>query len=576
MEIKEKLKLQYLAADGPVGEESGAADRSVAKEYGATHERVSTPDQEDGTSLTFQREKNLANADAHGVTVKPEHRISEVWSAADPDRPGMLKLWDLVERREIQHIFAYEPDRLYRDPWHGVRFVRHCKDHGVILHFADGTTVESVLDEAIQYLKGFVGHQEREKIAARTMDGKVSTAKANRMPNGCGRGMYGYDYDAHTHTRSVNEPEAAVVRQVFEWRLSGVSCCEIARRLNRLGIPSKTGGTWSPGTVRTMLRNEAYTGVQWWGKNRYEKVFGKGGNGKRKVTPKPCEEWIRLEGFSQVIIEPAIFQAVQTAMDRNPRRGKQWDYALTDFFSCGECGSSVCGATQTAGKYRSSDYPYYRCSGTLGDHFRPRVCNLKSMRGDKLEPAVFDRIKAVVRDPSGIIEDLRQISVDGGANLDQRISHLKGQVKKHRLELATLTMQRTREIIDQEMYESLSAPMNNLMAQLAKDIAALEEQKVLAEGWEQFEERVRVALSQYAESLDTLDAEGMQRLMRLLGVRLVAGPGRVLVTGVLDPSLFTRTEFRPPEEASPLTRLRLGRRYCSTGSLNPHGGGPRI
>ena len=245
------------------------------------------------------------------------------------------------------------------------------------------------------------------------------------------------------------------------------------------------------------------------------------------------------DGFSPVIVEPAVFQAVQAAMDCKPRRGKQWDYVLTDFFSCGECGSSVCGATQTEGGRRSATYPYYRCSGTLGDHSRPKVCGLKSMRGDKLEPPVFDHILEAVRNPAGIIEELRQVSVDGGVNLDQRISRLKGQVKKHRYELATLTMQRTKEIIDQEMYESLSAPVNNLLAQLAGDVAGLEEQKKLAEGWELLEDRLRAALSQYAETLDTLDSEGMQRLMRMLGVRLVAGPKRVLVTGQLDPSLFT-------------------------------------
>ena len=240
-----------------------------------------------------------------------------------------------------------------------------------------------------------------------------------------------------------------------------------------------------------------------------------------------------------MIIEPAVFQAVQAATNRKPRRGKQWDYMLTDFFSCGECGSSVCGATQTEGGRRSSNYPYYRCSGTLTGHSRPKVCSLKSMRGDKLEPPVFDHILAAVRNPAGIIEELLQVSVDGGVNLDQRISRLKGQVKKHRHELATLTMQRTKEIIDQEMYESLSAPVNNLLAQLAGDVAGLEEQKKLAGGWELLEDRLRAALSQYAEALDTLDSEGMQRLMRMLGVRLVTGPKRVLVTGQLDPSLFT-------------------------------------
>ena len=59
------------------------------------------------------------------------------------------------------------------------------------------------------------------------------------------------------------------------------------------------------------------------------------------------------------------------------------------------------------------------------------------------------------------------------------------------------------------------------------------------ESWDRLEDRIRVAFLRYAESLESLDDEDMQRLMRLLNVRLVAKPGRVLVTGVLDPSLFT-------------------------------------
>ena len=149
-----------------------------------------------------------------------------------------------------------------------------------------------MLDEALQYFKGLFGFQEREKIAQRTMEGKIKTAKLNRMPNGCGRGIFGYDYDRVTHTRTVNEAEALVVRQMNDWAVSGVSCNEICRRLNERGIRTKTGGEWDPRTVRNVLRNEAYTGAQWWGRYRYEMVNGgdDGKRQKRRVTPKPKEE----------------------------------------------------------------------------------------------------------------------------------------------------------------------------------------------------------------------------------------------------------------------------------------------
>ena len=50
---------------------------------------------------------------------------------------------------------------------------------------------------------------------------------------------------------------------------------------------------------------------------------------------------------------------------------------------------------------------------------------------------------------------------------------------------------------------------------------------------------IRSYFARYADAVASLDSEGMKELMRLLDVRLVASPGRVMVTGVLDPSLFT-------------------------------------
>lgn len=48
-----------------------------------------------------------------------------------------------------------------------------------------------------------------------------------------------------------------------------------------------------------------------------------------------------------------------------------------------------------------------------------------------------------------------------------------------------------------------------------------------------------MTLAKYADSLNQPDQEGLQRLMRLLNIQVVMIPGRVLVTGLLDPSLFT-------------------------------------
>ena len=73
---------------------------------------------------------------------------------------------------------------------------------------------------------------------------------------------------------------------------------QIARRLNDQGFRTKMGCYWHPLGVKRILRNCAYTGVQYYGVNRYRKVSNK----KRLVTPRPEFEVIRIEGFSTPII----------------------------------------------------------------------------------------------------------------------------------------------------------------------------------------------------------------------------------------------------------------------------------
>ena len=96
---KKKDKVQL----GTLEEGNGAPAGS-----GVAYLRVSTSGQEEGTSLDVQREKVFALSSVLGVAIAPHHIISEVGSGADPDRRGLLTVWNLVERKEVQHVFAYD------------------------------------------------------------------------------------------------------------------------------------------------------------------------------------------------------------------------------------------------------------------------------------------------------------------------------------------------------------------------------------------------------------------------------------------------------------------------------------
>ena len=104
---------------------------------GAVYLRSATAEHGGGASLDFQRKVVLELSESLGVSVAADHVFSEVGSGLSLDRPGLQAVWDLVESKEIRHVLAYDTDRLGRNPLDVLRFVRHCKEHGVLLHFAE-------------------------------------------------------------------------------------------------------------------------------------------------------------------------------------------------------------------------------------------------------------------------------------------------------------------------------------------------------------------------------------------------------------------------------------------------------
>ena len=82
-----------------------------------------------------------------------------------------------------------------------------------------------------------------------------------------------------TSTGCVDDFAADVVRDIFKWKLEGISAGDIADRLNAMGIPTpldykrrlgmryttkfrtKEESTWSAGMILRILKNPIYIGV---------------------------------------------------------------------------------------------------------------------------------------------------------------------------------------------------------------------------------------------------------------------------------------------------------------------------
>ena len=158
---------------------------------------------------------------------------------------------------------------------------------------------------------------------------------------------------------ALQPDEAAVVRNIFDLYVSGLSAARICRQLNAQGVKTSRGVSFSPGTLIRIISNERYTGVYIW------KDF-------------------RIPGGMPAIIDQRTFEEAQRMKRKTARHIEQnaVDYLLTGKAFCGLCGGSMIGDSGTS-KTGARHY-YYSCYHRKND----KTCSKKSVSKDYLEDAV--------------------------------------------------------------------------------------------------------------------------------------------------------------------------------------------
>ncbi len=135
---------------------------------------------------------------------------------------------------------------------------------------------------------------------------------------------------------------------------AGVSPKEIARRLNREGIPGPFGSKWSPSTIHGhhargtgILNNELYVGRLVWNRLRY---IQNPDTGRRVSRPNPRSEWVTADVPSLRIVDDQLWAAVKERQERTRKklsqpagaalsRLRRPRYLFSSLTRCGECGA---------------------------------------------------------------------------------------------------------------------------------------------------------------------------------------------------------------------------------------------
>ena len=432
------------------------------------YSRVSTDAQErDGTSLDTQESASQEYVGANGWMLV--EAIKDTASGFSLDRPGIEKLRMLLRQGTVDVVVAYAVDRLSRNQNHiGVLF-DEVEQAGAQLQFVTEKFEDTAIGRFILAARAFVGEVEREKIAERTMRGKAERARSGRIPQGTGKGCYGYSYNRSTGKREIDEYQALVVRQIFQRYLETRSFSAVSQELNQAGIPSLGGGQWYPLTIRRQLLNECYTGRFIYRKTQRVKTRsgGKRGFTNRQID-RDAEDWIEVVDACPRIIDEDVWHRVQNILN-DPERTKQLPttrfYMLRGRTKCGLCGSTMVGQTLTV---KGRPFKYYRCRHVY-DKNTSRDCTARYVRGDKLESAVWNEVERVLADPAVVLQELENHS-EVHTDVTQ-IALLEGEIaalaeREERL-VKLYTLGTIREEIAQKQLEEISRESTALNQQLS-------------------------------------------------------------------------------------------------------------
>ncbi len=211
--------------------------------------RVSTDKQDN--SADAQERKIRLNAAA-----REDFDLIEVISDVDEfsgnlNRPGIQRVLEMVQAKEIDAVIVTKLDRLTRSTRDAIDLIELFGKKGVaLISITESLDTESPIGRFVVRLMASIGELEREMIGARTSEG-LQNIKAQGFP--AGPAPYGYKSQPRTEkekTDKIRKPlledpqEQKILARIKELQAKDMTWPAIAGILNREGYRTRSGGKW--------------------------------------------------------------------------------------------------------------------------------------------------------------------------------------------------------------------------------------------------------------------------------------------------------------------------------------------
>ena len=412
--------------------------------HAALYIRLSKEDENEGPSQSVQNQESLLQefVQQNRLPVYDAY-VDDGWSGTNFDRPAFRRMIADIEAKKVNMVITKDLSRLGRDYiLTGHYMERYFPEHRVrYISLLDG--IDTGVDSTANDITPF--RAIMNDLYAKDISKKIKSVKRDKQRKGQfigGKPVYGYKMHPTEKNRIVIDEKAApTVRRIFGMALDGMSCRQIAGRLNTEGIPTpaayarlpiaKSGpysGLWSSERISDMLQNETYIGNMVQG--RSVKISYK----SKKCLRQARENWVVVEGTHEPLINQEVFQKVGMLVNsRKHTRSRTYDFLLKGLIFCHECGYPL--AVINRKNARGEDVLYFICR-TYQRFTKAGVCTCHSMKEETVTKAVLAKVREICQahlDPDWLqpiaakaVEDARKASDCGAetASLQARIGNL--------------------------------------------------------------------------------------------------------------------------------------------------------
>lgn len=417
-------------------------------------------DKEESNSVTGQKDLIRDYLSRHPELLECGMKVDDGFTGSNFQRPAFQEMMAEVKAGKIDCIVVKDLSRFGREyldageyierifPFLGVRFIAINDNY-------DSLNGKTESDELIIPFKNLINEAYCRDTSIKT---RSQLEVKRRRGDFIGAfAVFGYRKDPDDHHKLIVDDYAAdVVRDVFRWKLEGVSVLDIADRLTIAGIPTpmdykksqgmrysttfrvKTESVWSANMVLRILKNPVYTGVLEQGK-----VTTPSYKVKRLVN-KPREEWAVVEDCHEAIIQCEDFELIQKVLKLDTRTspGGQAVELFSGMIFCGECGAPMVRKTVPSGKKK---YIYYVCSAHKNDR---TACYSHNLRDTTIREIVLDSLKKHIQD---VIDLAELLKMTDAARLQQAAARkLQGRLDKKQEEASRY------QALLQSLYENLA------------------------------------------------------------------------------------------------------------------------